>query len=42
MKFANKEALLKHRKGRILAYHLNTKKIDIVLAGLAFPNGIVY
>jgi sugar lactone lactonase YvrE len=42
MRFSTKEVLLKHRKGRIISYNLSTSVASVVLADLAFPNGIVY
>lgn len=42
LKFFNKEILLKHKKGRIISFNLTSNEAAVVLANLAFPNGIVY
>lgn len=42
MRFANKEVMLKHKKGRIISFNLTSNEAAVVLANLTFPNGIVY
>ena len=42
MRFANKEVMLKHKKGRIISFNLTSNEAAVVLADLTFPNGIVY
>lgn len=42
MQYSTKEVMLKHHKGSILAFNMATRQVEVVAAGLAFPNGIAY
>ena len=42
MTFSNKQVMLRHSLGRILAFDLKTRTTKVLLKDLAFPNGITY
>jgi len=42
MVFAHKEILVKHKKGRVLAYDIKTGVAEVIAQNIAFANGIAF